>query len=181
MIRTKGQLQQQVATLLASGRSPRISAADGRSIVEDLLDSLAFRAEASVTLTQAQIRDLHNTRVLLVPAAAGSAIVVDHFIFERSAGVAATDQGNSLPRFGVVLAPQAGGQIPSQGAGGYFERVVYGETVSGVITAAAYTYRIGVGTHILVDGVPLVAAMNAGAVTGNPTGTLKITAYYEYV
>ena len=181
MIRTRAQLQHQIETLLASGRSPRISAADGRSVIGDLLDSVAIGADASVTLTQAQIRDLHNTRVLLVPAAAGQAIVVDHLIFERSAGVAATDQGNTLPRLGIVLAPQAGGQLGSQGAGGYFERVVYGETVSGVITAAAYRYRIGVGNHILVDGVPLVVAANGGPVTGNPTGTLKVTVYYKYL
>ena len=142
---------------------------------------MAIRADASVTLTQAQIRDLHNTRVLLVPAAVGQAIVVDHFIFERSAGVAATDQRNGLPRFGIVLAPQAGGQLGSQGAGGYFVRVVYGETVSGAINAAAYRYRIGAGNHFLADCVPLVVAMNAIPVTGNPTGTLKITVYYEYV
>ncbi len=119
--------------------------------------------------------------MLLVPAEAGKYIVVDHFIFAREAGVAATDQGNSLPRLGILLVAEAGGQVPSQGDGGYLERVVYGETISGVISAAAYRYRIGVGNHFLVANTPLVVAMNAGAVTGNPTGTFTVRTYYETV
>ena len=137
--------------------------------------------QTTVTLSQAQIRDLHNTRVVLVPAEAGKYILVDHFIFAREAGAAATDQRNSLPRLGILLVAAAGGQVPSQGAGGYFERVVYGEIISGIITAAAYRYRIGVGNHFLVANTPLVVAMNAGPVTGDPTGTFTVRTYYETV
>ena len=137
--------------------------------------------KSSVTLDEDMIRDLHNTRVLVVPVAPAKALLVDHFVFERSAGVAATDQRNSLPRLGIVLAPETGGQIPSQGAGGYFERVVFGDTISNLITAAAYRYRIGVGNHALVADVPLVIAMNAGPVTGDPTGDFTVTAFYEYL
>ena len=136
---------------------------------------------ADVTLDQAAIRDLHNVRVVVVPAVAGKSIVVNHFVFERTAGVAATDQGNSLPRLALALAPEAGGQLASQGDDGVFARGVYYETVSGIITAAAYRYRIGVGNHILVADSPLVCAMNAGAVAGNPTGSLRVVAYYGLV
>lgn len=133
-----------------------------------------------VTLTQAQIRDLHNTRVLLVPAVAGHSIMVHHFIFERAAGVAATAPRNDgTPRIAVVLSDAAGGQIASQGAEGVFARAVYRELVSGVITGVAYRFRIGVGNHALVADTPLVLAMNAGVVTGNPTGSFRVITYYE--
>ena len=136
---------------------------------------------AAVTLDQAALRDLHNTRAVAVPAVAGKSILVNHFVFERAGGVAATDLGNSLPRLAIAIAAAAGGQMPSRGVDGVFARAIYSETVSGVITAGAYRFRIGVGNHILLPGVPLVIAMNAGAVAGAPTGSLRVIVYYTLV
>ena len=138
---------------------------------------------ATVVLDQAAIRNLHNARVVAVAAVAGMSIIANHFMFDRSAGVAATDQRNSLPRFALAIASAAGGQLPTYGVESLIGSGagVYYETVSGVISLAAYRFRVGVGNHALVVGQPLIACMNGGVVTGGPTGSLAITTYYNLI
>ena len=137
---------------------------------------------SDVTLSQDQIRNLHNARVLLIPSPGqGMSIVVRELLFFReSGGRGITTSRNSLPRLGIAFVSEAGGQLASNGAGNLFDRAIYSETASDVITAASYAFRIGVGNHRIVSDTPLVVVANAGEITGDPTGTFRVlTRYYQ--
>ena len=48
-VRTKSEIRDQITTLLASGKSPRITAADLRSVLTDFVDSFALQGGATPT------------------------------------------------------------------------------------------------------------------------------------
>ena len=67
-VRTKSALTSQVTSLFASGKTPRISAADARSILQDLIDSLSF--DTAVDALETRIADLEA-------AGSGAATLLD--------------------------------------------------------------------------------------------------------
>lgn len=138
---------------------------------------------AELDLDAAMLQGLSNARYVLIPASPGSYPVVSHFVLTRTAGVAATDYGDGVaPALAILFAAAAGGRVPFRGDEAVYATGVYWSIVSDVLPAAAYVFKIDANHHALRDSLPLVVALGGSRPLRNdPTGTLRVVAYYSLV
>ena len=146
------------------------------------------RLSEQVIVTSAQLRNLHNTRVPVLPELAADQAYAIHDVsiaryFGAGAKIGQVASTDGTPYIALAFVSSTGGAVPYRGGTENLDSMgVWVETAADYLTNSPYYYHQDLGSHFLFVGTGLCLATNIVAgLTQTITGFLKMTVNYSVV